>query len=119
MSPLSALLVGVGGAVGAVLRFGVDDAIDAGAFPAGTLTVNVAGSFALGLVTFAGAGGDLALFVGVGACGAFTTFSSFSVETVRLFESGESGLGSLYAVGTLLGALSAVGLAWLVVAGAP
>ncbi|MFW6458562.1 MAG: fluoride efflux transporter FluC [Halodesulfurarchaeum sp.] len=50
--------------------------------------MNTAGSFLLGLVTFLGMGNDLVLFFGTDVAGPFTTFSSFSVETVRLWEPG-------------------------------
>jgi len=108
-------VVGTGGAVGALLRYYVSERVDVDAFPLGTLTVNVLGSFALGLVTFAGAGNDLALFLGTGACGSFTTFSSFSFETFRLWETGERARAAANALGNLAGAGIAIGLAWLLV----
>lgn len=109
-----AVLVGTGGAVGAVLRYLVGEALPNDRFPWGTLAVNVLGSFALGLVAFGGVGGDAALLVGTGACGSFTTFSSFSVATVRLAEEGERRLATLHAVGTFLLSAAAAGLAALV-----
>ena len=110
-----ATLVGLGGALGALLRYGTTRALDAEAFPYGTLAVNVVGSFALGLLTFGGVGGDAALLLGVGACGAYTTFSSFAYDTVRMAETGDPRGGVTNALGTLLAALVAVGLAWLLV----
>jgi CrcB protein len=77
------------------------------------VTVNVVGSFVLALVTFLGASHEAALLVGTGACGSFTTFSSFSFETVRLWETGERALASANALGNLVGAGVAVGAAWL------
>jgi CrcB protein len=74
------------------------------------------GSFGLGLLTFGGAGGEATLLFGVGACGAYTTFSSFAYDAVRMAETGEARVGVAYALGTLLAALAAVGLAWLLVA---
>jgi len=80
---IDALLVGVGGAFGATARYGVGQKLRTDArLPLSTLFVNVAGSFVLGLVAFA-APERLFVLVGVGACGAFTTFSSFSYETVE------------------------------------
>ena len=111
----SAHLVGAGGALGALCRHYLAGAIQRETFPLGTLTVNAFGSFALGLLTFAGVTGDAALLVGVGACGSFTTFSSFSVETVRLWEDGYVALATLNAVGNLVCALVGIGLAWGVV----
>lgn len=109
------LLVGIGGAVGALLRYVVTTWLDAEAFPYGTVAVNVAGSFALGALVFSGVGGDALLFAGVGACGSFTTFSSFAYDTVRLVESGHPRRALANALGTFLAALGAVGVAWLLV----
>jgi CrcB protein len=115
MAPLPpASLVGFGGAVGALARHYVGQYLEREDLPLGTFVVNVVGSFLLGLVTFLGAGNDLALFVGFGACGAFTTFSSHSFETVRLFETGDRRLALVNAVGTLVAATGAVGAAWWV-----
>jgi CrcB protein len=84
-------LVAIGGACGAVLRYVTDRAVQRRhdtAFPWGTLTVNVAGSALLGLITgWALAGGEpssLRTLVGVGVCGGLTTFSTFGYDTVRL-----------------------------------
>jgi CrcB protein len=90
-----AVLVAAGAVVGAPLRYLTDRAVQArwGAdFPWGTLAVNAAGSLVLGLVTGAvaarAASGQLQLLVGTGFCGALTTYSTFSYETLRLLESG-------------------------------
>ncbi|WP_276270525.1 fluoride efflux transporter CrcB [Haloarcula litorea] len=104
-------LVGTGGAVGAICRYYLGRAVDREGFPVGTLTVNVVGSFVLGLITFAGAGTDVLLLVGTGACGSFTTFSSFSVDTVRLWERGRPAAAVGNAAVNLAGALLAVALA--------
>jgi CrcB protein len=109
-------LVGTGGAIGALCRYYVAGAVDIDGFPLGTLTVNVVGSFVLGLVTFAGLSSDVVLLVGTGACGSFTTFSSFSFDTVSLWESGARLRASLNAGLNLAGALLAIGLAWALVA---
>jgi CrcB protein len=106
-------VVGAGGTLGAVLRYLLTQRIDATGFPAGTFTVNVVGSFVLGFVTFLGMDSRLLLFVGTGACGSFTTFSSFSVETVRLWEADERVRAVGNALGNLLGAVLAIGAAWL------
>ncbi|MFB6354476.1 MAG: CrcB family protein [Halobacteriales archaeon] len=110
-----AQLVGFGGAVGAVLRYAVSQWLAGHEFPLSTLVVNAVGSFVLGLVAFSGLDGTLALAVGVGACGSFTTFSSFTFETVRLWEAGERRVAAANALGNLLAAGVALGLAgWLV-----
>jgi len=110
-----AQVVGTGGALGALLRHFVSERVDVEEFPLGTFTVNVLGSFALGLLTFSGVHGDLSLLLGTGACGSFTTFSSFSFETVRLWETGEEARATANALGNLAGAGVAIGLAWLLV----
>lgn len=110
-------IVGTGGALGALLRYAVGERIESESFPAGTFTVNVVGSFVLALLTFANAGDVVLLLLGTGACGSFTTFSSFSFETVRLWETNERPRAVLNAVGTLLGAGLAIGIAWGLVHG--
>jgi CrcB protein len=93
------LLIGVAGAVGAPLRYVVDSLVSdrvAGVFPLGTLIVNVSGSFALGLlsglVIYHGLSGSPNLILGTGLIGAYTTFSTFSFETVALLEEGDARL---------------------------
>lgn len=108
-------LVGFGGMVGAVLRHVVSEAVARESFPVGTLTVNVVGSFVLGFVTFLSADNDVLLFVGTGACGSFTTFSSFSYDTVGLWEEGKRDEAVAFALANVIGAVFAIGLAWLVV----
>ena len=103
---MSALAVGVGGSAGALARYAVGDWIERRALD--TLAVNVLGSFLLGVVLGIGIGGSLYLAAAVGFCGAFTTFSSFAVETVRLAEDGETVVAAGNALGTLALALVAV-----------
>jgi len=104
-------LLGTGGAVGAVLRYGVDQLLVSDRFPLSTLVVNAVGSFVLGLVVFAGLRSEVVLLVGTGACGSFTTYSSFSVQTVRLWETGERLRATVYALGSLGLCLAAAGVA--------
>jgi CrcB protein len=108
-------LVALGGIVGALLRHVVSGAVESesASVPLGTLAVNVVGSFVLGGVTFLAAGEDVLLLVGTGACGSFTTFSSFSVDVVRLWEEGDRLASVGYAAANLAGALGAIGAAWL------
>ena len=89
------LLVVAGGMVGAPLRYLADRAVQSrhdSVFPWGTFTVNVAGSLVLGLLTGAAlagaAGSELRLLLGTGMCGALTTYSTFSYETLRLAGTG-------------------------------
>jgi fluoride exporter len=84
------LLVLLGGAVGAPARYLADVAVQRlhrSSFPWGTWAVNMAGSFVLGVVA-AGASTWTLTLVGTGFCGALTTFSTFSFETVRLAQEG-------------------------------
>ncbi|MGY0061727.1 fluoride efflux transporter CrcB [Streptomyces sp. LZ34] len=89
------LLVVAGGMVGAPLRYLTDRAVQArhdSVFPWGTFAVNVAGCLVLGLLTGAATAGAassrLQLLLGTGLCGALTTYSTFSYETLRLAEDG-------------------------------
>lgn len=106
MGLIAALAVGIGGAAGAVSRYTVSLAIERRALD--TFVVNVVGSFALGFVLGVGLEGPARLALGVGFCGAFTTFSSFAVETVGVAEDGKWIAAVLNAFGTLLFSLSAV-----------
>ena len=110
------LLVALGGALGAMMRYGVGLAFAAQDGVSGiwaTLTVNLAGSFVLGAMLGWFAMRDLAfettlwLLVGVGMMGAFTTFSAFSRDTVDLFLAGELIKGLAFAGLNLVGALAA------------
>lgn len=104
-------LLGTCGAIGAVLRYTIGQLLTHDRFPFSILTVNIAGSFVLGLIVFAGLSSEIALFVGTGVCGSFTTYSSFSVQTVRMWETGERVRASIYALGTLGLCLAAAGFA--------
>ncbi len=112
---LALAAVAAGGALGATTRFGVGQLLAAHPGRHATLLVNVLGSFALGWVVFGGLSGTAALFFGTGFCGAFTTFSSFSVQTVDLWRDGRRGASALNAVGNVVLAGGAMLLARLVV----
>lgn len=120
---VSALLVVMGGAVGAPLRYVTDlvvQSVHDTVFPWGTFTVNVAGSLILGAVAGAVAGGApawLLTLIGTGLCGALTTFSTFGFETVRLLEDGavfEAAMNSLASL--LVGLVACMGAFALVAA---
>ena len=106
--------VGIGGAIGAVCRYLIGQMIPkmGSGFPLGTFAINVIGCFAIGLiVAMVGKHSDidprLVLFLQTGICGGFTTFSTFSLETLALIEDGCFAVGVLYIVlSVLLGLLS-------------
>ncbi|WP_174186677.1 fluoride efflux transporter CrcB [Nocardia barduliensis] len=90
---MTVLLVVVGGAIGAPLRYLVDRAVQSrhdSLFPWGTFVVNLIGCLILGALSGAGTALSAPLFVllGTGFCGALTTYSTFGYETVRLAERG-------------------------------
>jgi CrcB protein len=100
------LLVGIGGILGAVTRHLVGERIDTRTLD--TLAVNVVGSFVLGVLLAVPVDDSLLALFGTGFCGAFTTFSTFAFETVRLAETGDSRRAVLNAAANLSGALLAV-----------
>ena len=99
------LLVGLGGALGAMLRYGISLLPWKGEFPVLTLVTNLLGAVLIGLVvgisSNRGMGEDRLLFLKTGVCGGFTTFSTFSLEAFTLFERGKTGTGSLYVVASV------------------
>ena len=109
--------VGVGGMLGAPARYCLGRWATAhwgNAFPWGTLLINLSGSFALGLfLTFVmerhPTRAAPRLFVATGFLGAYTTFSTFSYETVRLIQHDHAGRAVLYVGASLIGGLVAVG----------
>lgn len=108
----SVLLVGVGGAAGAVARYSVGSVIEG---QNSVISVNLGGSFILGVVSAIPGASIAMLLIGVGFCGGFTTFSSFAVETVATAESGEISLGTRFALANLIGAVGALILGSLLV----
>lgn len=118
-------LVALGGATGAVLRFHAGRLAGTlagphAAFPWGTFSINVAGSFAMGLLAGwlarAGEGGEAwRLLLAVGVLGGFTTFSSFSLETALLIERGMAGLAATYALGSMLAGIGGLFLGLMMI----
>jgi|APHM01.1.fsa_nt_gi CrcB protein len=85
------LLIGLGAMFGAVSRYIIGQLITSEVFPLSTLVVNTIGSLLLGIATGLSLGTSYLIF-GVGFCGSFTTFSSFSFQTVDLFSGGRQKL---------------------------
>lgn len=111
------LLVALGGAAGSVVRFAVASAIDAhlSTFPYGTLAINISGSCAIGLLaTLLPRHPGLQQLLMVGVLGGYTTFSSFSLQTVRLLQDGRWSAGGMYmAASVILCVLGAALGLWL------
>ena len=104
---MTPLLVALGAAVGAPLRYLAGHWLD-GRFPWGTLLANVVGSFLLGLFSGLSLGEHALALLGTGFCGGFTTYSAFAVRTHARGWAG----GTAYAVATVPVALAACALGW-------
>ena len=107
------VLIAVAGAAGALTRYGVGNAVGVRTFPWATLAINVVGSFLLGLLLQAAParlGDDVRVALAVGFLGAFTTFSTFSYETVTMVRDGRAGAALSY---VLLSVVVGVGAAAL------
>lgn len=103
------LLIAFAGALGALARYAIGLALDGALFPWATLTVNVVGSALLGLVLGAGLRWDpnVVAVLGIGFLGAFTTFSTFSAETVMLLREGRAATALTYVTASLALAIAA------------
>jgi CrcB protein len=121
------LLVAVGGALGSVARYGTGVLVGKAwnsSFPLGTMLINIAGSLAMGLFigylvrTTPSWQADARLFVAVGMFGGFTTFSSFSLDAIAMFERGEIGLAVLYVLVSVIVGIAALYGGLLVMRGA-
>ena len=94
------LAVGLGGAAGSIVRYALSVWLLGGhtllGFPAGTFTVNAAGSLLIGILLEATSSETLGWLLIVGFCGGFTTFSTFSADAVRLLRTGDYGSAAVY-----------------------
>ena len=106
MAFLTGLAIGAGGVFGALARYAVGECLEGRWLD--TVAVNVLGSFILGVVLGAPVDGPARSAAAAGFCGAFTTFSSFGVDTGRLYQDGRRWLAVGVAVGTLALAVPAV-----------
>ncbi|MDP9144001.1 MAG: fluoride efflux transporter CrcB [Actinomycetota bacterium] len=113
--------VATGSALGGVLRFLMvpwAQRYFASGFPGGTLVVNVVGSLAIGLILrLAGEQGMISpearVFLTVGVCGGFTTFSAFSAETFELLQTGQFGRAAVYVAASVAVCLVATLAGWV------
>lgn len=108
------IAVFLGGGVGSLLRYGIGLLLNASgrSLPVGTLLVNVVGCFVLGYlvsheVCTTRLSQSIRLGMTTGVLGGFTTFSTFGVESVRLYQNGQFGVGTFYVAVSLLGGLIA------------
>jgi len=119
---LNYIIVSAGAAIGGALRYGISSYIQRNisvVFPYGTLVVNVVGTFILGIIMFylnekEFIGNEFRLFLTVGFCGGFTTFSTFSYETLTLFRDSEFGLAIYNVVLNVVLCMIGVYLAYLI-----
>lgn len=102
------LYISIGGSLGAALRYGISIALQSKArsFPLHTFTVNIIGSLLLGTLARAYFDGNISLYVwafwGIGFCGAFTTFSTFSYEVVTLIEKKRGRVALFYIASSII-----------------
>lgn len=120
-----ALAVVVGGALGALARRGLMEALpaatDGRGWPWATLAANLAGTAVLGLLlalvpSLSGRGGLLRPLLGAGFCGALTTFSTLQLELIRLVRHGHAALAAGYLAASLGGGLALAALGWRTIA---
>ncbi len=117
-----ALLIGMGGFVGAILRYWISGWVQNGVivFPLGTLAVNFIGAFILSLVMYLSEfkgffNEETRIFLSIGVLGSFTTMSTFSYESFKLLEQHEMVLFSANIVGSVVLTLLAVYLGKLII----
>lgn len=110
-------LVGAGGALGAVARYGAGvlvGRIGLAGFPYATMAVNIAGSFAMGLLigylaqTTPDNQSGIRLFIAIGVLGGFTTFSSFSLDAITLIERGQWSAAMIYILTSVIVSIAAL-----------
>lgn len=107
------LLVGLGGGIGAILRYSISMLPIKSEFPWMTLLINFTGAILIGLIMaystmHLDVSPSIVLFLKTGVCGGFTTFSTFSLEAVTLVEQHKYGLGCSYIISSILLCLAGV-----------
>lgn len=106
------LWVGLGGALGAILRYSISLLPLKSSFPFLTLITNVIGAFVIGIVVGLFEkhylSSNINLFLKTGVCGGFTTFSTFSLETLTLLENGMPSIAMIYAFVSVIGCVIGV-----------
>ena len=107
-----ALLVAGAGAAGVLSRYGLTQALGSDAAPWSVLAINVAGSFALGLLAGAGSSEHVRAVLGVGFLGGFTTFSTFSLDAWADLDAGRPGRALAYVVLSVALGVGAAAAGW-------
>ena len=116
------VIVGIGSGIGGICRYLISLAMNhaGNGFPWGTFAVNVAGCLLIGILwgvtsRFQNVSPSLSLFLMVGFCGGFTTFSTFSKEGLTMLQANNYILFSLYAIGSVLLGIMAVALGYRII----
>eukprot|EP01084_Bolivina_argentea_P096047 172678_1 len=104
-------MVGLGGSIGAMMRYGCLQYIPQKAYPV-TIGINMAGSFLLGGLTTLPISSSSFLLFGAGFCGGFTTFSTFSLETLHFFQTNQILKGTKYLIGTNVSCIAAAAIGY-------
>lgn len=114
------LIVGAGGALGAITRYFLYTLLKNNYFPVGTLVINITGSFIIGLL-FAlslkqeSLSSSVMLFLATGICGGFTTFSAFSFENIELLQNGKILASLLYITSSVVFGLGACWIGYKII----
>ena len=118
----SCLCVAIGGAIGSVARYliGLIKLNESAIFPFKTLAINVIGSFLIGVIAAltikkGAMSQNVVLFLKVGICGGFTTFSTFALESTNLFQSGRIGAAIVYILLSTTASIAAIAIAQMAV----
>jgi fluoride exporter len=115
-------LIGIGGSLGAAGRYLLGNVINKkkkpGHFPLGTWVINITGSFLLGIVYKLHLTNEISdwmwLFVGVGFCGAYTTFSTFGYETLTLLQIDKKGLAGIYVLSSVIVSIATAAFGFII-----
>jgi len=116
------LWIALGGAIGSVLRYGIGMAMHglSGLFPIGTMIVNILGSILLGALfamqegTHKSMSSEMWVFLSIGLCGGFTTFSTFGLETYLLWKEKHIVEAALYMISSMIAAPASIALGYAV-----
>jgi len=116
------LWIALGGAIGSVLRYGIGMAMHelSGLFPIGTMIVNILGSILLGALfamqegTHKSMSNEMWVFLSIGLCGGFTTFSTFGLETYLLWKEKHIVEAALYMISSMIAAPASIALGYAV-----